>query len=95
MGKKAGFRSGYVNASNLEAGDIQFTSGQASLSVNFDEAYREDRTPIVLLTNREDAGAAGKSDPYVTTRSETGFTAERATTGSTQDVSWMAIDQDN
>lgn len=91
---RVGFRSGYINADNVAEGDLQFSSTEETVSVSFDEPLREDRTPTVLLTNREDPGGAGVSDPWVSTRSETGFTAKRATTGNAQDVSWLAVDQD-
>lgn len=93
MPGKAGFRSGYVNASNIKMGDIQFTALQQTVSVSFDNAYRN-ADPVVMLTSREDPAASGTTLSFVSTRSKTGFTAKRGDTGSAQDVSWVAIDQD-
>lgn len=83
---KYGFRSGYGKFQNLQAGTIDFTSGQSSASVSFAQSMRG--TPAVVLSNSAD------TDVWHSTRSSTGFTANRASTGSTETVSWVAFDDD-
>lgn len=79
-----GFRSGYGFFQNLQAGTVDFAAGQSSASVSFAQTMRN--LPAVVVSNSAD------TDVWYTTRSQTGFTASRASTGSAETVSWVAFD---
>jgi len=79
-----GFRSGYGFFQNLQADVIDFTAGQTTQSVSFAQAMRN--LPAITFGNQSDV------DVWYSTRSQTGFTAERASTGSAESVSWIAFD---
>lgn len=79
----AGVRSGGIHAQNLQAGTVSFSSTESSVSVSYPEAMRD--APAVALTNNAD------TDVYLSTRSNTGFTVDRASTGSSETVSWVAF----
>lgn len=78
-----GFRSGGVHAQNLQAGVDSFSSTQETVSVSFPESMRS--ASAVVLTNNAD------TDIWHSTRSNTGFTAKRASTGSSETFSWVAF----
>lgn len=79
-----GFRSGYGFFQNLQADVVDFTSGQKTASVSFAQAMKN--LPAITFGNQAD------NSVWYTTRSQTGFTAERASTGSAESVSWVAFD---
>lgn len=79
-----GFRSGYGFFQNLQSGTLSFSSTESSASASFAQPMRN--APAVVLANSSD------TDVWYSTRSQTGFTADRATTGSSETVSWIAFD---
>lgn len=79
-----GFRSGYGFFQNLQSGTIDFTSAQSTASVSFAQSMRN--LPAVVFGNSANTGV------WYSTRSQNGFTAERASTGAAETVSWVAFD---
>lgn len=82
----ASFNKGGVNARNLKAGSASFGSADASVSVSFDRPMKN--VPEIVALGDSD------TDVYLNTKSQTGFTLDRATTGAAQEVSWMAFNDD-
>lgn len=79
----AGQNKGGIFAQNLKAGEIDFASTDASKSVSFEEVMKD--TPVVVVTNNAD------NNVFLSARSESGFTVDRATTGSANTVTWVAF----
>lgn len=79
----AGQRSGGIYAQNLQAGTVDFTSGQSTASVSYPEGMKG--TPAVVVTNDNTA------DVHVQSRDTSGFTVDRETTGTADTVSWIAF----
>ncbi len=69
MARKYGFRSGYVEAVNMQSGVVEVEGGEATVS--FDEAM--ENAPAVALTPTEEAQEGYVPADSVT---ESGFTVE-------------------
>lgn len=79
----AGFNKGGLFGRNLKGGEVTFSSTESSASVSFDRPMKA--TPVVVALNEAD------TDVFKNTKSQTGFTLDRASTGSEETVDWVAF----
>jgi len=82
----ASFNKGGVAARNLKAGEVTFGSTESDVSVSFDRPMKG--VPFVSALNDAD------TDVWRDTKSQTGFTLSRATTGAEETVDWIAFNDD-
>lgn len=82
----ANFNKGGVTARNFKGGEVTFASTESSASVSFDRPMKS--VPVVSALNSAD------TDVYKNTKSQTGFTLDRASTGSSETVDWIAFNDD-
>lgn len=82
----AGFNKGGLFGRNFKAGEVTFASTESSVSVSFDRPMKS--VPFVSAINSAD------TDVYKNTKSQTGFTLDRAATGSEETVDWIAYNDD-
>lgn len=82
----AGFNKGGLFGRNLKGGEVSFSSTESSVSVSFDRPMKS--VPVLSVLNNAD------TDVYKNTKSQTGFTLDRASTGSAETVDWIAYNDD-
>lgn len=82
-----GWRSGYLKAQNVQAGTASFSSTEETTSVSFDDSLRTtgsvNVTPVATSTNH-----------WVSTQDQSGFTAKRGSTGSSEQFNWIVMDDE-
>lgn len=82
----AGFNKGGLFGRNLKGGEVTFSSTESDVSVTFDRPMKN--VPVLSLVNSSD------TDVYKNTKSQTGFTVSRGSTGSSETVDWVAFNDD-
>jgi len=82
----AGFNKGGLFGRNFKGGEVSFSSTESSVSVSFDRPMKG--VPVVSALNSAD------TDVWKNTKSQTGFTLDRASTGSSETVDWIAYNDD-
>lgn len=82
----AGWNKGGVFARNFKGGEATFSSTESSVSVSFDRPMKD--VPVVSVLNEAD------NSVWKNTKSQTGFTLDRASTGSEETVDWIAYNDD-
>lgn len=89
---KYGFRSGYVEAQNMDAGSFTLNGDGSDVTVSLDEAMLG--TPVINFTPAEDASGL---DVYVSSVSKSDFTVSVAGDGTNddeQEFNYLALDPD-
>lgn len=96
MGRKYSFRSGYVNAINLQSGTVDITtnaSGNGTATVTFEDKFPGDRTPVVILTAQEQDTSGVLCAKNITHTSFVAQVTGSSVTSGTLTVGWFATDQ--